>query len=370
MEQLTVHAPSQTYDILIGRNIIEKLGNELFERHIAEPERPVAILTSPRIGGFYYDAVRLSLEKSGVLEVGRFNIPDGEDHKNLQQFDKALNWLSRFAANPSRTPLVITLGGGVVGDLGGFVAHTFKRGVPFLQVTTTLLGAVDCSVGGKVAANLPAGKNLVGAFHQPSLVLADMDCLNTLPDAEVKSGMAEVIKYGAILDKDLFEFLEANIDKLMDLDDEALAPVVRRCCELKALVVKQDEYDKKGVRISLNFGHTVGHAIENVCKYSLSHGECVSIGMVAAARLSHKLGFCHSSVPTRLQSLLEAAGLPVECCARNLETDQVLEVMKTDKKWIRGKNRFVLLTNLGAWKEAEGIDENTIEDIVYEVVEG
>ena len=368
MEKLTVNAPSRTYDILIGWDLLPRVGGQLMDRGIASPHRPVAVLTSPRIGGHYFDAVRLSLEESGTAQVGRKDIPDGEKHKNLDEYAEALEWLSQIAGRPGETPLIITLGGGVVGDLGGFVAHTFKRGTPFVQVTTTLLGAVDCSVGGKVAVNLPAGKNLVGAFHQPSLVVADLSCLRTLPEREIKSGMAEVIKYGAALDGDLFGVLEENIEEIMQLDRDLLVRVVKACCEIKARVVNRDELDNRGVRISLNFGHTLGHAIENVCGYALTHGECISIGMAAAVRISERLGLCASGLVDRIESLLVSAGLPVKYDKAPIDGDKVLEVMKRDKKWADGRNRFVLLTDVGAWKEVEGVDMDLVEKVVEEVL--
>ncbi len=368
METLSVEAPSRTYDILIGRDIIERLGAELAARRLVDRRRPVAVLTSPRIGSHYFDGVRLSLEKQGVAAVRRWDIPDGEEHKNLREYGNALDWLARTVREPGTTPLVITLGGGVVGDLGGFVAHTYKRGVPFVQVTTTLLGMVDCSVGGKTAVNLPTGKNLVGAFHQPSLVMADLDCLNTLAEAEIRSGMAEVIKYGIALDAGLLEILERDMDALMQLDAERLVPVVKRCCEIKAAIVQRDEYDREGVRVSLNFGHTLGHAIENVCGYARTHGECVAAGMVAAARLSVRLGLCDPQVAGRLESLLLAAGLPVDCRGLGLDPDQVMDVMKQDKKWVHGTNRFVLLTGAGSWKDVEGVGMERVREVVGEVL--
>ncbi len=368
MEKLTVHTPSRVYDILFGHDILDRLGAELAGRGLADERRPVAVLTSPRIGGHYFDAVRLSLEKQGVAKVGRCDIPDGEEHKNLKEYGRVLEWLSVFTREAGTAPLVITLGGGVVGDLGGFAAHTFKRGVPFVQVTTTLLGAVDCSVGGKTAVNLPAGKNLVGAFHQPSLVMADLNCLKTLPESEIRSGMAEAIKYGAALDSGLFEILERNMSRIMQLDKELLVSVVTRCCGIKARVVSEDEHDDRGVRVSLNFGHTLGHAIESVGAYALTHGECVAIGMRAAAMLSERLGLCDAGVAERLRALILSAGLPVECRKLGLEPDEVLAVMKQDKKWVQGGGRFVLLTGIGSWKDVQGVDMEPVREIAAELI--
>jgi 3-dehydroquinate synthase len=248
------------------------------------------------------------------------------------------------------------------------VAHTFKRGVPFVQVTTTLLGAVDCSVGGKTAVDLPAGKNLVGAFHQPSLVFADLAMLRTLPEREIRSGTAEVIKYGTVFDSTFFEFLEDNIEAMMLLDSDVLARVVRRCCELKADVVARDEFDDRDIRISLNFGHTAGHAIESACGFRLTHGECVAIGMVVAARISRRLDMCSEHDAERLEKLLGKAGLPLHCRELSLDVNDVMGTMKQDKKWAGGHSVFVLLDGIGGWQKRVDLPMEVVREEVQKVL--
>jgi 3-dehydroquinate synthase len=367
MQKLTVNAPTRTYDILVDWDFMDQLGRELSQRGLTD-NTPVAVITSPRIGGLYFESVRDSLRSAGVDEIGRLDIPDGEENKNLEQYCRAVNWLSEFADSPGVRPPVITLGGGVVGDLGGFVAHTFKRGVPFVQVTTTLLGAVDCSVGGKTAVDLPAGKNLVGAFHQPSLVFADLAMLRTLPEREIRSGTAEVIKYGTVFDSTFFEFLEDNIEAMMLLDSDVLARVVRRCCELKADVVARDEFDDRDIRISLNFGHTAGHAIESACGFRLTHGECVAIGMVVAARISRRLDMCSEHDAERLEKLLGKAGLPVHCRELSLDVNDVMGTMKQDKKWAGGHSVFVLLDGIGGWQKRVDLPMEVVREEVQKVL--
>lgn len=368
MDKLTVRASSKTYDILVGWDTLGSIGGALKERSLIG-NRPIAVLTSPRIGGLYFDALEAGLRDAGIDNpIGRHDIPDGEANKNVEEWSSAVSWLADFVPQSSAKPLVMTLGGGVVGDLGGFVASSFRRGVPFVQVTTTLLGATDCSVGGKVAVNLPQGKNLVGAFYQPEMVFADLKTLQTLPDEQIRSGMAEVIKYGAVCDGSLFGYLEDNIDRLMDLSAEELSYTVRECCRIKADVVRQDEYDNKHVRICLNFGHTVGHAIEKACGFRMTHGACVAVGMVAAARISRRLDHCTSDDMRRLVNLLDSAGLPTECPHLDLEAEEVHEAMQHDKKWTEGVNVFVLMTGVGSWVERRNVDQSLIDDAVEYVL--
>ena len=367
MEKLIVNAASRLYDILIGPDHLGELGTAMKDRDMLRGG-PVAVLTSPRIGALYYEPVRAGLEAAGAGEVGRCDVPDGEKNKNMHHYGKALSWLASFAPQSAARPLLVTLGGGVVGDLGGFVAATYRRGVEFVQVPTTLIAAVDSSVGGKVAVDLPEGKNLAGAFHQPSLVFIDLATLSTLPKREVRSGLAEVIKYGAALDAALFALLEKNICKLRALNAGVLAYVVLECCRLKAKVVAQDERDEKGVRVSLNFGHTFGHAIEAASNYRLRHGECVALGMAAAARVSERMGLCSAEDAQRLTTLIKRAGLPLDCKKLALEADSVLAAMRHDKKWTEGANRFVLLSGIGSWVEQRGVEEGLIREAVGEIL--
>ncbi len=362
----TVRIPlgERSYDILIGFDCLGDLGAAMRERGVARDN--VALITSPRIGGLYYEAAAAGLRAAGFGHVDRWDLPDGEENKNLENFARAVRWLARFAPDPSIRPVVVALGGGVVGDLGGFAAACFRRGVPYVQAPTTLLAAVDSSVGGKTAVNLPEGKNLVGAFYQPGLVYMDLATLATLDPRQVRSGTAEVIKYGAV-DVDLFEFLEANVEALVALDREALMRVVPTCVELKADVVRRDERDEAHVRVCLNFGHTLGHAMEKAAAGRLTHGEAVAVGMVAAADISVRCGLCDAEVTRRLRAVLQSAGLPVR--VEGLELEQVLRLMQHDKKFVTGKNRFVLLEGIGRWTEREGVPEDIIRDAALAVLD-
>lgn len=355
MATLKVELGERSYDILIAFDMLPDIGAALEACRLAGGN--LAVMTSPTVGALYYEQVAEGLEKVRPAAVGRHDIPDGEENKNPDNLVRAVRWLAEFAPDPSMEPVVLALGGGVVGDLAGFAAASFRRGVPYVQVPTTLLSAVDSSVGGKTAVNLPQGKNLVGAFYQPRLVYIDLATLGTLPAREVRSGVSEIIKYGAILDAEMFVYLEDAVEALSALDRDALMRVVPRCLELKADVVQRDERDRAHVRVCLNFGHTLGHAIEKAGG-ELNHGECVAIGMIAAARMSAELGLCGPEVGDRIERLIVRAGLPTQ--ARGVELDRVMACLKHDKKFVTGKNRFVLLTEIGHWTEREDIDAELI----------
>jgi len=262
-------------------------------------------------------------------------------------------------------PLVILLGGGVVGDLGGFAAGVFRRGVPFVQIPTTLLAAVDSSVGGKVAVNFGGVKNIMGIFNQPRLVVCDLELLRTLDPREVRSGTSEVIKYGAVCSASLFEQLESgDLEKLLAREPAVLTDIVAQCVALKARVVEQDEFDKKGIRNVLNFGHTIGHALELSAEYALTHGEAIAIGMIAATRLAVRLGVCAPAFLERLQPLIERAGLPVSFADQPGLFDRIVRAMQMDKKFRDGKNVFVLPTTVGAWQQVENVDWALVHEAV------
>jgi len=285
-----------------------------------------------------------SLEAAGFEPV-LLTVPAGETSKSLKYVQTCCEQLARHRLE--RTSFIVALGGGVVGDLAGFVAASYLRGIAFVQVPTTLLAQVDSSVGGKVGVNLPAGKNLVGAFYQPRLVLCDLTSLDTLPNREYRSGLAEVIKYGIIHDSALFDRLEKNLDLLLKKDSSALAAVVARCCEIKAEVVGQDETEG-GLRAILNFGHTIGHAIEAISGYGkYLHGEAISIGQVAAAKLSVKLSGLGPDSAERIEALFRRAGLPVRLSLRAPEMKCLLGAMRLDKKVSGGEIKFVLAKRIG-----------------------
>ncbi|MEL7184958.1 MAG: 3-dehydroquinate synthase [Pseudomonadota bacterium] len=328
-ETLTVELGDRSYPIVIGRGLLN--GGFDLGAHIAGGD--CLVVSNTIVAPLYCDALLAGL---GGKQVSRIDLPDGEAHKTVATMQSVLDALVASGANRDTT--VVALGGGVVGDIAGFAAACYMRGVAFVQVPTTLLAQVDSSVGGKTGVNHPEGKNLVGAFHQPQIVLIDTDTLDTLPEREVRAGLAEVIKYGAICDIDFFSWLEDNMAALLDKDPDALAHAIRRSCELKAEVVAEDEREA-GRRAILNFGHTFGHAIERSQGYGeWLHGEAVAAGMVMAARLS-------GVDDTRLRNLIAAAGLPVEPPA--ITASDWMSAMGMDKK-VQGKQmRFVLLRELG-----------------------
>lgn len=331
----------RSYDIHVGERVLDATG-ELIAR--TSKARVAAIVTNPRIGKLYAERVVKSLKGAGI--TGHvITIPAGERYKTLNTvrgvYEKMLDH------RIDRTGMVIGLGGGVVGDLAGFVAATYLRGVEFVQMPTSLLAQVDASVGGKVGVDLPRGKNLVGAFYQPKVVLADTGTLRTLPKAQFRSGLAEVIKHGIILDSDYYSYLERNLPAIMRLESEPLRHVVQRSVELKAQVVTQDERES-GLRAILNYGHTVGHAIESLTGYkSVLHGEAVAIGMVTAALIAWEMGLADESLAHRIANLLVRAGLPYKPPAE-VSPEAVVEAMKLDKKVAHGKLRFVLAKEIGS----------------------
>ncbi len=335
---LNVDLGERSYPILIGQSLLSN--PEQLRSHIAGSR--VAIVTNTTVAPLYLDQLTRGIAAIGK-QVMAIVLPDGEEEKtwaNLMQiFDELLK------QKCDRQTTLIALGGGVIGDMTGFAAATYMRGVPFVQVPTTLLAQVDSSVGGKTGINHPLGKNMIGAFYQPQAVLADTSTLNTLPARELSAGLAEVIKHGAIIDARFFAWLESNIDKLMAKDADALAYAIKRSCEIKADVVRQDEREG-GLRAILNFGHTFGHAIEAGLGYgNWLHGEAVGCGMVMAANLSHRLGFIDEATKNRVSALVHAAGLPV--VAPDLGTERWLELMQVDKKNEGGQIKFILIKPLG-----------------------
>lgn len=360
-DTIIVDLSSRKYEILIGFDCMDKAGQALTD---ISPLNNVMVITSPRIGDLYYDHLELSLKNAGANTVARHDIPDGEENKNLDQFRLAQEALAGNFPDPSSVPLIVALGGGVIGDVTGFIAGTFRRGVAFAQVPTTLLAAVDSSVGGKTGIDFANIKNLLGMFHQPCSVIIDLKTLLTLERRQFLSGMAEVIKYGVVCDATFFETIETNIDSLLSLDPDILAKVVGACCRIKAGVVKDDERDTGGKRMVFNFGHTLGHAIESASRFELLHGEAVSLGMLAATDIAIHLGICEPSVRQRLGDLLDKTGLPSSAKELKLDADVILSLMAYDKKFVAGRNRFVLPTKMGHWRSEEGIDPKLIEDVL------
>jgi 3-dehydroquinate synthase len=335
---LQVELGERSYPITIGHDLLSN--SELLTRHVAG--KRVAVVTNDKVGPLYLPRVRKLLEDAGK-QVTEIVLPDGEEQKTWASLMKVFDVL--LAEKCDRKTTLVALGGGVIGDLTGFAAASYMRGVPFVQIPTTLLSQVDSSVGGKTGINHPLGKNMIGAFYQPQAVIADTATLHTLPPRELAAGLAEVIKHGAIIDAPFFDWIEANIGKLVAKDNAALAYSIQRSCEIKADVVRQDEREG-GLRAILNFGHTFGHAIENGLGYGQwLHGEAVGCGMVMAADLSHRLGYIDAVSKDRLTALVKAAGLPV--VAPDLGAARWLELMEVDKKNEGGAIKFILIKPLG-----------------------
>ena len=341
MRDVTVPLGARTYSISVGRKLLSQLGPRCASLNLGSR---CAIISDANVAKRYAADAEKSLRRAG-FEVARIVVPAGETAKSL---DSVQSCYDRLAAHRlERRSFIVALGGGVVGDLAGFVAATYLRGIAFVQVPTTLLAQVDSSVGGKVGVNLKAGKNLVGAFHQPRLVLCDLDTLKTLPPREFRAGFAEVIKYGIIYDAELFARLERDLGKLLKLEAKTLADVVARCCEIKAAVVSQDETET-GLRAILNFGHTIGHALEAISRYGkYLHGEAISIGQVAAAELSAAMTGLPQIDVERITDLFRRAGLPTSVELNRSQQKQLFAAMRLDKKVSGGEMKFVLAKRIG-----------------------
>ena len=338
MPILNVELGRRSYPIYIGKELLSSA--EILDRHIRGTQ--VMVVSNETVAPLYLDAMIAAL--SG-FDVHTKVLPDGEQHKNMATLNSIFD--AMMAIPCDRRTTVVALGGGVVGDIAGFAAACYQRGIPLIQVPTTLLAQVDSSVGGKTAVNHPLGKNMVGTFYQPTAVIADIETLHTLPDREVRAGLAEIIKYGLIGDHEFFTWLEENIERLLQLDDDCLSFAIERSCRNKAQVVAADERER-GERALLNLGHTFGHAIETATGYgSWLHGEAVAAGMVMAADLSVRLGGLTAHDLDRVVSLITRAGLPVAPPV-SLSPDQFLAHMAVDKKVEQGNIRLVLLQAIGA----------------------
>jgi 3-dehydroquinate synthase len=340
MQTLTVNLGDRSYPIHVGAGLLERAG-ELLQQ--AGVRGKVAVVTNPTVAQLYLDPIHEALTNA-EFEVTPILLPDGEEHKNLKSlvsiYDRLIG--ERF----ERKSCVLALGGGVVGDVAGFAAATYLRGVSYVQVPTTLLAQVDSSVGGKTGINHESGKNLIGAFYQPKLVLIDVAVLRTLPHRELVAGLAEVIKYGIIQDPALFELLEQRMEKLLGSDRELLSQVIAVSCAIKARVVEADEREDD-YRAVLNFGHTIGHALESVTGYrQLLHGEAVAVGMVKAVALSMQQGFCDRVSFNRVVALVRKAGLPVEI-PPGVSSQNLIQAMEVDKKVAGGKIKFIMCEGIG-----------------------
>ncbi|MSP39103.1 MAG: 3-dehydroquinate synthase [Deltaproteobacteria bacterium] len=340
MQTLNVNLGARSYPIHIGAGILPCAGELLAQ---AGMRGKVAVVTNSTIAPLYLDGMVKALTQSGFTAVPIL-LPDGEEHKNLHTLQIIFDRL--IAERFERKSCVLALGGGVVGDLAGFAAATYLRGVPYVQVPTTLLAQVDSSVGGKTGVNHSDGKNLIGAFYQPRLVLIDVDALSTLSRRELIAGLAEVIKYGVIEDPALFALLESQIGKLVQLDRDLLIQTIATSCAIKARVVEADEREED-YRAVLNFGHTIGHALEAVTHYTeFLHGEAIGVGMVKAAALSQRQGFCDRQSFERIVALIKHAGLPSEIPS-TVSMPRLIQAMEVDKKAAAGKIKFVMCDGIG-----------------------
>ncbi len=337
MKELRVALKENSYPIYIGSGLLQQ--KTLLTKHIKSKQ--VLIVTNVTISPLYLDSVVKQLDG---FQVEVIELPDGEQYKNLDHLTRIFDQL--LEKKLSRNATLIALGGGVIGDMGGFAAACYQRGIPFIQIPTTVLAQVDSSVGGKTGVNHPLGKNMIGAFYQPQCVIADMDVLDTLDDRQLIAGFAEVIKYGLIRDLEFFEWLEKNMTLLLARDKQALGYVIERSCQNKAEIVAEDEFES-GIRAILNLGHTFGHAIETGMGYGqYLHGEAVSIGMGYAADLSARMGWITATDVARIIALLRAAKLPVTP-PEEMDVSQYIELMAVDKKNVDGKIRLILLESIG-----------------------
>ncbi|MGE5751262.1 MAG: 3-dehydroquinate synthase [Nitrospirota bacterium] len=358
MHVVKVSLGDRGYDIEIGTSL-DHIGGRLQGLGFGQK---IAFITNPTVKKLYGQRVVDSLKAAGFLVLS-IEIPDGEKYKTLDWANAIYSAL--LINNFDRKSALVALGGGVIGDLTGFAAATFMRGVPFVQVPTTLLAMVDSSVGGKTGVNHAMGKNMIGAFYQPKKVLMDLNVLKSLPQEEFVAGMAEVIKYGVIWDASFFEYLDRKREKILALDPDVLSHIIQRSCEIKAEVVSKDEREG-GLRAILNFGHTVGHAIETAENYTMRHGEAVAIGMVYASRLAHNTGLCDASVPERVGKLITSYGLPtnISALSRKPSVAELMDTMRIDKKAEGGKVRFVLPKKIGEVVVTGEWEEQQLQELI------
>lgn len=352
MNVLTVNLAENSYDIIIEHGSLPSLGTRCAALGLSGT---AAVITNPTVSALYGRTVLDSLETAGFSAI-QIEIPDGEEYKNSVTLNRVYDDL--LAGGVDRSSFIVALGGGVVGDLAGYAAATWLRGIPFVQVPTTLLSQVDSSVGGKTGIDHPQGKNLIGAFYQPRLVLIDVATLDTLDQRQFRAGLAEVVKYGAIIDRPFFEYLEANIAAILAMETDALATIIRRSCELKAHVVELDEKES-GLRAVLNYGHTLGHAFEALSGYScLVHGEAVAIGMALASKVSEARGLCSRDDAARIVSLIEKCGLSVAVPA--FDRQKLLNAISADKKSKSGAITFICNQGIGMYQMSKHTPEELL----------
>ncbi|MHB8169959.1 MAG: 3-dehydroquinate synthase [Thermincolia bacterium] len=362
MQTVQVNLAENSYPILLGEHILPQLGVNL--KGLASQGtigNNVLLVTNPTVNHLFGQAVSTGLREAGFT-VTTVEIPDGEEYKTMETAAQVYD--AAFDAQLDRKSVVVALGGGVVGDLAGFVASTFMRGVNLVQVPTTLLAQVDSSVGGKVAVNHPKGKNIIGSFYQPKLVFIDIATLRSLPQREIQTGLAEVIKYGVIWDQKFFQYLVDNTEAIKNLTTQHLLHLVQTSCTIKARVVELDEKEAN-LRAILNFGHTFGHALEALTNYKLyRHGEAVAIGMVSASRIATAIALLESGAKDAIEELIKAFGLPTDF--RDLQVDEIMDKMLYDKKTQAGRVNFIIPETIGKVRITSDVPQEIIRQVLIE----
>ena len=358
MDQIIVRLGDRSYSILIEKNL-KMLSRQLKSLNLGTD---AILITNPKVNSLFGKSVKSAIDSSG-LKVSQVLVPDSEKAKSVKEAVRLLGAISRIDGKGKRI-CVAALGGGVVGDLAGFVASIYKRGIPYIQIPTTLLAQVDSSIGGKVAIDLAAGKNLTGSFYQPRLVYIDISFIKDLSRRDFISGMAEIIKYGTIKDKALFNYLRDNRSAILRRETKAIKEMIARCAKIKADTVSKDERELRSIRTILNFGHTVGHAIETAFGYSglYSHGEAIGLGMIAAARISNRMGYLPVTDLFKIEETIGSFGLPVRI--KRVDTRKIMRSLAYDKKFIHGVTRFVLPVRIGRVIIKERIPEEMIRQEV------
>ncbi len=354
--------PGRSYQVVIGSQNLPRLGFQLNTWG-----NSVFVITNHKINSLYGQQLIDSLKSAGITSENILVscVPDTEQSKSVECWLRLIQELYEFDATIKRRIVLVNLGGGVVGDLGGFVAATYRRGIPYVQVPTTLLSNVDSALGGKVGLDHNEAKNIIGAFYQPRLIWVDLSLLRTLDSRQLSSGLSEVIKYGVICSPALFGFVEQHLADIFSCNEQVLHHIVQESYQIKARLVEIDEFDQKGHRIILNFGHTIGHALEAAAGYEgYTHGEAVAVGMICAAEIASRMGIFPQEDVQRLEQLLVRANLPVR--ARGVSVEQIMQSLAHDKKFVGGRNRFVLPTAIGQVVVKEGVDEELIRKVVGE----
>jgi 3-dehydroquinate synthase len=360
MKELKVDLGERSYPIYIGEGLIDDIA-AYFDKHKLSKASPMLVITDSSVAPLHLDKVMSNLKQGGYTAVSTV-VPDGEKTKSLAKLEELVT--AALEAGLDRKSAIVALGGGVVGDLAGFAAASFMRGIRFVQIPTTIL-AHDSSVGGKVAVNHPMAKNIIGAFHQPEMVLFDISTLLTLPPRQVRAGLSEVIKHGLIWDASFAQWCDDNADKLLSLDTEALQYALYQGCRIKSIVVSQDEREND-LRAILNLGHTIGHALEAVAGYNeLLHGEAISIGMVGAAKLAQRFGYS-VDIHTETRRLFEKFGLPVRIPA-HMDTDQIMSAMMHDKKFKEGTMVYIVPMEIGKVEIRKDVTAAQVREIVEEL---